>query len=69
MKDQRKSYFLTKRGSIVFYLSSNLLIGKIINGHLEAQPIADVFSHLCNCDKTVPSYLCTVFFSITRNLS
>lgn len=69
MNDQRKSCFRTERGGVAFYLSNDLLIENIINGHLELQPIADIFPCLCNCDKTIYSYLCMVFFSITRKLS
>lgn len=72
MKEQtvkRKSCFSTKRGDVVFYLSNDLLIENIINGSLELQPIADVFQYLCNCDKVVRSYLCTVSCTIIRHLS
>lgn len=69
MKNQRKSCFRTERGGVVFYLSNNLFIGKIISRHLELHPIAGVFPHLCNCDKTAHTYLCVVFFSVMRNLS
>lgn len=69
MKAQRKSCFRTNRGDVIFYLSNDLLIKKIISEYLELQPIADIFPHLCNFDKAVHSYLCVVFFSIMRNLS